>query len=59
MALKEYWWRGNTWQFEESEAPFDAVPVVAEAKKARTAASNKAKAPAKNKKRRTPTAKKA
>jgi len=23
--LKEYVWRGYTWQFEESEAPHDAV----------------------------------
>jgi len=25
--LREYSWRGNTWQFEESEAPADAVPI--------------------------------
>jgi len=66
MALKEYLWRGNTWQFEESDAPSDAVPVEAEAKRARAASSkkaatpkDKAKPPAKNKKRRTPTSKKA
>lgn len=26
--LKEYAWRDSTWQFEESEAPADAVEVV-------------------------------
>ena len=27
MALKEYEWRGHTWQFEEGEQPRDARPV--------------------------------
>ena len=31
MALKEYRWRGNTWQFDEAEAPAEAVPVEAKA----------------------------
>lgn len=44
--LKEYEWRGSTWQFEESQAPKDAVPVKA----ADTA--SKAKEPQKNKERR-------
>lgn len=63
MALREYVWRGNTWQFEEAEAPADAVPVEVDKKAARTAKSrkaatpNKAKVPAANKKRRTPTKK--
>ena len=25
--LREYLWRGSTWQFEEADAPADAVPV--------------------------------
>lgn len=54
MALKEYSWRGNTWQFEESEAPADAVPVRAE-KAAKPA--NKSRRPAN--KARTPRTKKA
>ena len=43
MALKEYKWRGSTWQFEEDDAPSDAVPVTA-AK--RRKAPNKAAKPA-------------
>lgn len=43
MALKNYRWRGFTWQFEESEAPADAVPV--EQKAAKPAADKAAKAP--------------
>ena len=43
MALKNYNWRGFTWQFEESEAPADAVPVE---KSARPAADKAAKRPA-------------
>ena len=43
MALKEYSWRGNTWQFEESEAPADAVPLKAK-ESAKTA--NKSRRPA-------------
>ena len=27
MALREYEWRGQTWQFDEDAAPADAVPV--------------------------------
>ena len=27
MALIEYEWRGQTWQFDEADAPADAVPV--------------------------------
>lgn len=38
--LKKYIWRGTTWQFEEKEAPKDAIPVV-KAKKA--APRNKAR----------------
>ena len=63
MALKEYVWRGNTWQLEEKEAPADAVPVEVNRKVTRTAKSqkkatpNKAKVPAANKKRRTPSKK--
>lgn len=53
MALKEYRWRGNTWQFEEGEEPAGAVPV--ERKAAQLA--NKAARPAN--KARTPRAKKA
>lgn len=26
--LKEYEWRGSTWQFEETQAPKDAEPIV-------------------------------
>lgn len=29
MALKEYKWRGSTWQFDDADAPGDAVPVTA------------------------------
>jgi hypothetical protein len=51
MALKNYKWRGYTWQFAEGEQPADAVPVD---EKAAKPASNKAvKAPA-NKARRAP-----
>ncbi len=50
MALKNYEWRGYTWQFEESEAPPDAVPVEKAAKpaadKAAKAPANKARKPA-------------
>ena len=42
MALSEYMWRGRTWQFEESEAPADAVPVQRKA----APTSNKARRPA-------------
>lgn len=48
MALKEFHWRGHTWQFEESEAPADAIPVQAKAKPAANKARkpvNKARAP--------------
>lgn len=31
MALIEYEWRGQTWQFDEADAPADAVPVEAAA----------------------------
>lgn len=46
MALKEYVWRGHTFQFEESEAPADAVLLKAE-KPANKAAkpANKARTP--------------
>mgnify|MGYP006872989336 CR=1 FL=1 len=50
MALRNYSWRGNTWQFEESEAPDGAVPVEAE-RRERPAESKKAATP--NKARRT------
>ena len=43
MALREYKWRGSTWQFEDGDAPSDAV-LVTEAK--RRKASNKAAKPA-------------
>ena len=46
--LKEYIWRGTTWQFEESEAPKGAVLV----EKAKTAAK---KAAPRNKARKTQT----
>lgn len=45
--LKEYKWRGSTWQFEEGRAPADAVPVAAE--KAAKAPRNKAAAPRQSK----------
>lgn len=38
MALREYEWRGSTWQFDEDRAPKDAVPIV----KAEEPAANKA-----------------
>lgn len=42
--LKEYTWRGGTWQFEESEAPKDAVPVEPKKPAAKKAAPrNKAR----------------
>ena len=44
MALKEYNWNGRTWQFEEADAPADAVPV--EQKAGKPAADKAAKAPA-------------
>lgn len=56
MALKQYAWRNLTWQFEESEAPEDAVLI--EEKAAPKAANKAAKAPA-NKGVRSPRAKKA
>lgn len=34
MALKEYSWRGGTWQFEEGQQPSDAVEVKPAAKAA-------------------------
>ncbi|MDY5662760.1 MAG: hypothetical protein SPG07_09165 [Coriobacteriales bacterium] len=43
MALREYKWRGSTWQFEDGDAPGDATPVT-EAK--RRKAPNKAAKPA-------------
>lgn len=53
MALKEYEWRGGTWQFEEREAPADAKPVErtpapkpARAKAAARPANKAAPAPA-------------
>ena len=56
MALKNYAWRGFTWQFEESEAPADAVPVE---QKAAKPAANKAEKPAANKSRSRAASKKA
>lgn len=56
MALKEYRWRGNTWQFDEADAPADAVPVEAPKPKAAKPAGNKRAASAANKAR-TPRAK--
>ncbi len=47
MALKEYRWRGFTWQFAEGEQPEDAVPV----EKAAKPAADKAAKPAANKAR--------
>lgn len=55
MALKNYRWRGFTWQFAEGEQPADAVPVE---EKAAKPAADKARKPAANKAR-TPRAKKA
>lgn len=40
--LKEYIWRGTTWQFEETEAPKDAVLVKKPAAK-KAAPRNKAR----------------
>jgi hypothetical protein len=51
MALKNYKWRGYTWQFAEGEQPADAVPV--DEKAAKPASNKAAKAPA-NKARRAP-----
>jgi hypothetical protein len=51
MALKNYKWRGYTWQFAEGEQPADAVPV--DEKAAKPASDKAAKAPA-NKARRAP-----
>lgn len=49
MALKEYVWRGGTWQFEEGRQPADAVEVVAKAAavpaKAAPRPRNKARTP--------------
>lgn len=61
MALREYLWRGNTWQFEETEAPADALLLDVAARtskaassiKAATPKSNKAATPASNKRTRT------
>lgn len=50
MALMNYEWRGFTWQFEESEAPADAVSVE---QKAAKPAADKAAKPAANKARTT------
>jgi len=54
--LREYRWRGNTWQFEESEAPAGAVLIEPHkprkrsgSRKAATPRKNKAAAPASNK----------
>ena len=49
MALKEYAWRGHTFQFEESEAPVDAVLVCKAQQPANKAAkpANKARTPRK------------
>lgn len=47
MALKEYAWRGTTWQFEEGKQPADAVEVAAAKPKAQPKArrtANKARA---------------
>lgn len=47
--LKEYSWRGGTWQFEEGEQPADAVEVTAKAapvKKAAPKPRNKARSAA-------------
>lgn len=55
MALKEYRWRGFTWQFAEGEQPEDAVPV----EKAAKPAENKAEKPAANKSRSRAASKKA
>lgn len=44
--LREYEWRGSTWQFEESKAPEGAVPVKV------AAVARKAREPQKNKERR-------
>lgn len=56
MALKEYYWRGNTWQFDEADAPADAVLKTPE--KAAKAPADKRKSTPANKAR-TPKAKKA
>ena len=46
--LREYRWRGNTWQFEEAEAPEGAVLLVPERPR-RSGGSRKAATPKKNK----------
>ena len=50
MALREYEWRGQTWQFDEDAAPADAVPVEGSGDAApapkRSQARNKAAKPA-------------
>lgn len=46
--LREYKWRGNTWQFEEAEAPEGAVLLVPERPR-RSGGSRKAATPKKNK----------
>ena len=45
MALKEYAWRGYTWQFEETEAPSDAVLLDVAARTSNAASSKKAATP--------------
>ena len=51
MALLEYQWRGNTWQFDEAEAPADAVPLTRRPKAPASKPSRKVATP---KKTRTP-----
>lgn len=41
--LKEYEWRGSTYQWREGEQPADAKPVERPAAKAKPAPANKAK----------------
>ena len=45
MALKEYYWRGHTWQFDEADAPSDAV-LKAPEKAAKPTSNKKASMPA-------------
>lgn len=56
MALKVYEWRGYNWQFEEKDAPADAVLVE---EKSTKPAADKAAKPATNKSRARAAAKKA
>ena len=64
--LREYQWRGHTWQFDDADAPADAVPLTprkaspskAPSRKVATPKSatvkDKSAAPAKNKRARKP-----